>query len=235
MIKVCNLEAQYIPHSICLFIFPCRQMLGMFKVQVLRLSFKIINRSLRVPLKIQIKDEEEQIYYCLIVNIDGEERNSNKNSQLWWSLWMNYVTPLAKIQFSSVAQSCPTLQPHGRQISLSITNSRSWLKLMSIELVMPSSHLILCWPFSSCLQSFPASGSFPVSQFFSSDGQIIGASASASALPMNTQDWTGCISLQSKWVSRVFSNTTVQKHQLFVTQLSLWSNSHIHPWPMDKP
>ena len=113
MIKVCNLEAQYIPHSIFLFIFPCRQMLGMFKVQVLRLSFKIINRSLRVALKIQIKDEEEQIYYCLIVNIDGEERNSNKNSQLWWPLWMNYVTPLAKIQFSSVAQSCPTLQPHG--------------------------------------------------------------------------------------------------------------------------
>ena len=113
MIKVCNLEAQYIPHSISLFIFPCRQMLGMFKVQVLRLSFKIINRSLRVALKIQIKDEEEQIYYCLIVNIDGEERNSNKNSQLWWPLWMNYVTPLAKIQFSSVAQSCPTLQPHG--------------------------------------------------------------------------------------------------------------------------
>ena len=82
MIKVCNLEAQYIPHSISLFIFHCRQMLGMFKVQVLRLSFKIINRSLRVALKIQIKDEEEQIYYCLIVNIDGEERNSNKNSQL---------------------------------------------------------------------------------------------------------------------------------------------------------
>ena len=82
MIKVCNLEAQYIPHSISLFIFPCRQMLGTFKVQVLRLSFKIINRSLRVALKIQIKDEEEQIYYCLIVNIDGEERNSNKNSQL---------------------------------------------------------------------------------------------------------------------------------------------------------
>ena len=88
-------------------------MLGTFKVQVLRLSFKIINRSLRVALKIQIKDEEEQIYYCLIVNIDGEERNSNKNSQLWWPLWMNYVTPLAKIQFSSVAQLCPTLQPHG--------------------------------------------------------------------------------------------------------------------------
>ena len=81
-------------------------------------------------------------------------------------------------------------------------------------------------PFSSCLQSFPASGSFPVSQFFASSGQSIGVSASASVLPMNIQDWfplgwTGWISLQSKGLSRVFSNTTVQKHQFFGTQLSL--------------
>ena len=81
-------------------------------------------------------------------------------------------------------------------------------------------------PFSSCLQSFPASGSFPVSQFFTSGGQSIGVSASASVLPKNTQDcspsgWTGWISLQSKGLSRVFSNTTVQKHQFFGTQLSL--------------
>ena len=88
-------------------------------------------------------------------------------------------------------------------------------------------------PFSSCLPSFPASGSFPVSQLFTSGGQSIGASASASVLPMNTQDWsplgwTGWISLQSKGLSRVFSNTTVQKHQFFATQPSLWSNSYIH-------
>ena len=81
-------------------------------------------------------------------------------------------------------------------------------------------------PFSSCLQSFPASGSFPMSQFFASGGQSIGASASASVLPMNIQDWfplgwTGWISLQSKGLSRVFSNTTVQKHQFFSAQLSL--------------
>ena len=81
-------------------------------------------------------------------------------------------------------------------------------------------------PFSSCLQSFPASGCFPVSQFFASDGQSIGVSASTSVLPMNIQDWsplgwTGWISLQSKGLSRVFSNTTVQKHQFFSTQLSL--------------
>ena len=90
-------------------------------------------------------------------------------------------------------------------------------------------------PFSFCLQSFPASGSFQMSQFFASGGQSIGASASASVLPMNIQDWfllgwTGWISLQSKGLSRVFSNTTVQKHQFFGTQLSLWSNSYICTW-----
>ena len=90
-------------------------------------------------------------------------------------------------------------------------------------------------PFASCPQSFPASGSFPVSQFFKSGGQSSGVSASSSVLTMNIQDWfplglTGLISLQSKGLSRVFSNTTVQKHQFFGTQLSLWSNSHIHTW-----
>ena len=90
-------------------------------------------------------------------------------------------------------------------------------------------------PFSSCLQSFPASGSFSVSQFFPSGGQRIGASASTSVLPMIIQDWfplgwPGWISLQSKGLSRVFSNTTVQKHQFFGAQLSLWSNSHITSW-----
>ena len=95
-------------------------------------------------------------------------------------------------------------------------------------------------PFSSCLQSFPASGSFPMSQFLASGGQSIGASASASVLPMNIQDWfplgwTGQISLQSKGLSRVFSNTTVQKHQFFSTQPSLWRNSHIHTWLLKKP
>ena len=95
-------------------------------------------------------------------------------------------------------------------------------------------------PFASCLQSFPASGSFPVSQFLTSGGKRIGASASASVLPMNIQDWfplgwTGWISLQSKGLSRIFSNTTVQKHQFFGVQLSSQSNSHIHTWPLEKP
>ena len=88
-------------------------------------------------------------------------------------------------------------------------------------------------PFSSCLQSFPASGSFQVSQFFASGGQSIGVSALVSVLPVNIQDWvslewTGWISLQSKGLSRVFSNTTVQKYQFFGAQLSSQSNSHIH-------
>ena len=93
-------------------------------------------------------------------------------------------------------------------------------------------------PFSSCLQSCPASGSFPMTQFFASGGQSIGISASKSVLPMYIQDWsplgwTGWISLQSKGLSRVFSNTTVQKHQFFGAQLSLQSNSLIHTWLLE--
>ena len=95
-------------------------------------------------------------------------------------------------------------------------------------------------PFSSCPQSLPASGSFPMSQLFAWGGQSTGVSASASVLQMNTQDWfplgwTGWISLQSKGLSRVFSNITVQKHQFFGAQLSSQSNSHIHTWPLEKP
>ena len=127
-----------------------------------------------------------------------------------------------------------------RQASLSITNSQSLLRLTSIESVMPSSHLILCCPFSSCPQSLPASESFPMSQLFLWGGQSIGVSASTSVLPIHTQDWsplerTVWISLQAKEFSRVFSNTTVQKHQFFSAQLSSQSNSQIHTWPLDKP
>ena len=94
--------------------------------------------------------------------------------------------------------------------------------------------------FSSCPQSLPASESFPMSQLFAWGGQSIGTSASASVLPKNTQDWsalewTGWISLQSRGLARVFSNTTVQKHQFFSAQLSSQSNSHIHTWPLEKP
>ena len=95
-------------------------------------------------------------------------------------------------------------------------------------------------PFSFCPQSLPASGYFPMSQLFAWGGQSTGVSASASVLPMNTQDWsplgwTGWIFLQSKGLSRIFSKTTVQKHQFFSAQLSSQSNSHIHTWPLEKP
>ena len=123
------------------------------------------------------------------------------------------------VQFSSVTQLCPTLSDPmttACQASLSITNSQSPHKPMSIERVKPSSHLVVHF---TCPQSFPASGSFQMSQPFASGSQSIGVSASKSVLPMNTQDWfplgwIGWISLQSKGLSRVFPNTTVQKHQL---------------------
>ena len=119
------------------------------------------------------------------------------------------------------------------QASLSITISRSSLKLTSIESMMPCTHLILCGPLFLLPQSLPASESFPVSQLFAWGGQSTRVSALASFLPRNTQDsspleWTGWIPLQSKDFSRVFSKTTVQKHHFFSAQLSLWINSHTH-------
>ena len=136
---------------------------------------------------------------------------------------MNILINISSVQLLSHVRLFATPWTVAHQASLSITNSWSLLKLMSIELVIPSNHLILCHPFSS-LQSFPVSGSFPMSQFFPSGGQNIGVSASSSVLPMNIQDWVplGLISLiflQSKELSRVFSNTTVQKHQFVSTQL----------------
>ena len=133
----------------------------------------------------------------------------------WWSFPLQ-TSPWAinSVQLLSCVQLFATLWTAAFQAWLSITNSCSLLKLMSIESVMPSSGI----PFPSCLQSFPASGSFPISQFFASGGQSIGVSPPASVLPMNIQDWfplgwTGWISLQSKGLSRVFCNTTVQKHE----------------------
>ena len=120
-----------------------------------------------------------------------------------------------------------------RQASPSFTTSQSLLKLMSIELMMPSNHLIFCHHFLSCPQAFPASGSFPMSQLFASGAQSSGASALS--LPMSIQDWfplglTSLISLLSKGLSRAFSSTTVWKHQFFGAQPSLSPNSHIHTW-----
>ena len=148
----------------------------------------------------------------------------------------------SSVQFSRSVVS-DSLHPHGRQharppcpsptpgVHSDSRPSSQWCRPAISSSVVP---------FSSCPQSFPASGSFPMSQLFTWSGQSIGISASASVLPMNTQDWSSLgwaswISLQSKGLSRVFSNTTVQKHQFFGAQLSSQSNSHIHTWPQEKP
>ena len=154
--------------------------------------------------------------------------------------WVNSIKHFS--QFSCSVMSDP-LQPHGLQ--------HARLPCTSPTPRACSNSCLLSWwchptisssvvPFSPCSQSLPASESFPTSQLFTWGGQNIGVSALASVLPMNTQDWsplgwTGWISLQSKGLSRVFSNTTVQKHQLFGAQPSSQSNSHIHTWPMEKP
>ena len=147
-------------------------------------------------------------------------------------------------QFSSVqslshVRLFATPRTTARQASLLITNSQSPPKPISIESWCNPTISSSVVPFSSCLRFSPTSRSFRMSQLFALDGQRIGVSASASVLPMNVQDWfplgwTGWISLQSKGLSRVFSNTTVQKHQFFGAQLSLESHSHIHTWPLVK-
>ena len=145
------------------------------------------------------------------------------------------------VQFNRSVVS-KSLQPHGRQHSRlpcpsptpgACSNSCPFIQWCHSTI---SSSVVL---FSSCFQSFPASGSFPISQFFTSVGQSTGVSASASVLPMNIQDWfplqlTVLISLRSKGLSTVFSSTTVQKHQFFSTQPSFWSNSRICTWLLEK-
>ena len=148
---------------------------------------------------------------------------------------------LSPVPFSSVAQSCLTVcdptnhSTPGLPVSHQLPSSR---KPMSIDWGCHPTITSSVVPFYSP-QSFPASGSFPKSQLFSWGGQSFWVSASASVLPMNTQDWSplgwiGWISLQSKGHSRVFSSTTVQKHQFFGAQFSSHSNSHIHTWTLEK-
>ena len=154
---------------------------------------------------------------------------------------MSFVYIFSSVHFShSVVSDC--LRTHGLQHSRPPFPSPT-------PKVYPNSCPLSWWyhptisssvvPFSSCLQSFPASGSFLRTQFFSSGGQSTGDSATASVLAVNIQDWfplglTALTSLQSQGLSRVFSNTTVQKHQLISDQPSLWSNSHIHTWQLEK-
>ena len=149
---------------------------------------------------------------------------------------------MRSVQFSHSVMS-DSLQPHGLQHAPPPCPSRTARACSNSYLLSQWCHPASSssvFPFSSCLQSFPASGSFQMIQFFPSSGQSIGVSASASVPPVNIQDWfplglTGWISLQSKGLSRVFSSITVQKNLFFGAQLSLWSNSHIHTWLLEKP
>ena len=146
-------------------------------------------------------------------------------------------------QFSSVAQSCPTLcdpmdcSMPGFPVYQLLELTQTHVHRVGDGHPTIASSVV---PFTSCSQSLPASGSFPMSQLFAWGSQSTGVSTSTSVLPMNTLDWspsgwTGWISLQSKGLSRVLSNTTVQKHQFFGAQVSSQSNSHIHTWPLEKP
>ena len=161
--------------------------------------------------------------------------------------WLEHGSNLGvNRQFSSVHISrsvmSDSLEPHGlRHVRLPCSSPTRGAYSISCPLnqwCLPaiSSSVV---PFSSHLQSFPASGSFQISQFFASGGQSIGVSASTSVLPMNTQEWfplgwTDGISLQSKLLSKVFTNTPIQKHQFYSAQPSLYSSSHIHTWPLEK-
>ena len=153
----------------------------------------------------------------------------NSNIQSVHSVqFLNHVRLFATPWITALRPPCPSPTPGIHPNSC----PSSWWCLPAI-----SSSVV---PFSSCPQSLPASESFPMSQLFASGGQNIGVSALASFLPKNTQglspsEWTGWISLQSKGLSRFFSNTTIQKHQFFGAQLSSQSNSHIHTWPQEKP
>ena len=179
--------------------------------------------------------------YHFLHQLTQRERKIKKQTSIFWEKDLRPSTT-SSVQFSRSVVS-DSLQPNGLQ------HARPPCPLPIPEVYSNSSPLSpWCHPtisssvvrFSSCLKSFPASGSFQMNQFFASGGQSIGVSASASVLPMNIQDWfplglTGWISLQAKALSRVFSNTAVQKHQFFGAQLSLWSNSHIHIWLLEKP
>ena len=151
---------------------------------------------------------------------------------------------ISSVQFSSVTQSCPTLWDPMNHSTPGLPVHHQLLEFTQTHAHRVSDAIQPSHPLSSASppapQSLPASGSFPISQLFAWGGQSTGVSAPASVLPMNTRDssplgWTSWISLQSKGLSRIFSNTTVQKHQFLSTQLSSQSNFHIHTWPLEKP
>ena len=161
-------------------------------------------------------------------------RNDIKNNLIKDSVQFSSVQSLSCVRFFATPWIAAL------QASLSITNSRSPPKPMPIKSVMPSNHLIFCHPLLLLPSIFPSIRVFSNESALRMRWKNIGVSASTQVLPMNTQDWsplgwTGWISLQFKGLSRVFSNTTVQKHQFFGAQLSSQSNSHMHTWPLEKP
>ena len=172
----------------------------------------------------------------------GKESACNAEDLVWSLGWDDPLEKKGKAKFSHSVMP-DSLWPHGLQHTKLFCPSTTPRACSNSCLFSSWCHPTTSFsviPFSSCFQSFPASRSFPVSQFFASGGQSSGTLASLSVLPMNTQDWfpsglTGLISLQSKGLSRDFSNTTVQKHRFFGAQFSLWSNTHIHTWPLEKP
>ena len=184
-------------------------------------------------------------------------------SSYWWkqsmSFCLQYIQMLVFDYLFFSGYNLIVLVLHSVQSSFSVVSDSLWSHgLQHVSLQCPSLTLgawsnscpLSQWchptisssivPISSCLQSLPESGSFLMSQLFALGGQSIGASASGSVLLMNIQDWfplglTGLIAPQSKRLTRVFPNTTVYKHQFFSAQLSLWSNTHTHTWPQEKP
>ena len=150
------------------------------------------------------------------------------------------ITQFSSVQSLSCVQIFATPWTEARQASLSINNFSSLPKLMSIELVTPSSHLILCHHLLLLPSIFPSIRVFSNESALPIRWPNYWSFSFKSVLSINTQDWshlewTGWMSLQSKGLSRVFSNTTAQKHQFFRAQLSSQSNSHIHTWPLEKP
>ena len=203
-----------------------------------------------MTVKTKIKEHSEQkyacpkssIHPCMLIDTQREVHRSFKIIDI-----NRFNKSLQYHQFSSVQFSCSVMSDslwHHESQHTRLPCPSPTLRVYSNS--CPSSwwcHPAISSsvvPFSSCPQSLPASGSFPMSQLFAWGGQSIGVSALASVLPMNTQDWsplgwTGWIFLQSKGLSRVFSNTTVQKHQFFGAQLFSQSKSPIHTWPLEKP
>ena len=195
------------------------------------------------PWLIHVSVWQKPLQYCKVISLQLIKINGKKHVLLVSTIQQSESA--IHIHISSVQSLIVSnfLWPHGLQHARPPCPSpspRAYSKSCPLSRWCHPTISSSVIPFSSCLQSFPASRSFKMSQLFTSGGQSIGASASALVLPMNIQDWfplgwTDWISLQSKGLSRVFSNTTVQKHQFFSTQLSLWFSSHIHTWLLGKP